>query len=110
VTSAFASASTMISTEIPFSRSMFSSASIISEFMASLRSSRRSPRCLRRLARLASRSPLEHGVAGHDVVIRDTLVHTVGFDLDAEVVGRLDHHPPPRARALALPRLQRDGC
>ena len=34
VRSALASASSMISIEMPFSRSMFSSASIISEFMA----------------------------------------------------------------------------
>src|SRR5215471_1794649 len=102
----------MISTEIPFSRSMFSSASIISEFMASLNSSSASRRHRRlrrlRLARLRSRTPFEHRVARHDVAVCDALTRTFDLDVDAVVIGPDEDAAAADDRAFGVARLQRD--
>src|SRR5687768_14005407 len=108
----------MISTEIPFSRSMFSSASIISEFMtsrsfhaprASSSASRRHLRLRRlRLAGLRGRAPFEHCVARHDAAELDALARAVDLDLDAVVVGRGEHRAASVDGALRVARLERD--
>ena len=92
VRSALASASSMISIEMPFSRSMFSSASIISEFID------RATSFVASLIRLAR--PLENGARLHDVVVGDALGRAgVEPHVAAVVVGVGQHAADPPRRS-----------
>src|SRR6266511_3807991 len=116
VTRALARASSMISMEMPFSRSMFSRASIISEFMGHSAPLRRTP-CNPRLRfvpcssrhflLLASvalgarrRAPFEDRSRLHDLVVRQALVRAVEVDVDTGIVGSEDHPAPAEAAGL----------
>ena len=118
VTSAFASASSMISMEMPFSRSMFSSASIISEFIAKP-SVRCAARCSLRGAllvallaaptRLRCRAPLEDRACLGDVVELDPALGAVDVEDGTVLVDARDRAAEALDGAVAVAVTSRSG-